>query len=106
AKTGDLKWQYRRKLPEDLNKFLPVPAINRNLAISGKLIIDTSADEHVFELSAETDALAWETKILDYQRGAQQTSGPIVANGKVISGRGCEPEGGPDACVITAHYAR
>src|SRR5436190_8423177 len=106
ARTGDLKWQYRRKLPEDLNKFFPVPAINRNLAIYGNLIIDTSADDYVFALNAQTGALAWETKILDYQRGAQQTSGPIVANGKVISGRGCEPEGGPEACVITAHDAR
>jgi alcohol dehydrogenase (cytochrome c) len=106
ARTGDLKWQYRRKLPADLNKFFPVPAINRNLAIYGNLIIDTSADDYVFALNAETGALAWETKILEYQKGAQQTSGPIVANGKVISGRGCEPEGGPDACVITAHDAR
>ena len=106
AKTGDLKWQYRRKLPEDLNKFFPVPAINRNLAIYENLIIDTSADDYVFALNAQTGALAWETKILDYQKGAQQTSGPIVANGKVISGRGCEPEGGPEACVITAHDAR
>ena len=24
----------------------------------------------------------------------------------MISGRGCEPEGGPDACVITAHDAK
>jgi alcohol dehydrogenase (cytochrome c) len=106
AKTGDLKWQYRRKLPTDLNKFFPVPAINRNLAIHGNLIIDTSADDYVFALNAQTGELAWETKILDYQKGAQQTSGPIVANGKVISGRGCEPEGGPEACVITAHDAR
>jgi alcohol dehydrogenase (cytochrome c) len=106
AKTGDLKWQYRRKLPDDLNKFFPVPAINRNLAIYGNLIIDTSADDYVFALNAQTGTLAWETKILDYQKGAQQTSGPIVANGKVISGRGCEPEGGPEACVITAHDAR
>ena len=56
--------------------------------------------------TSKTGALAWETKILDYQKGAQQTSGPIIANGKVISGRGCEPEGGPDACVITAHDAK
>ena len=48
AGTGDLKWQYRRKLPEDLGKFFPVPAINRNLAIHGNLIIDTSADDYVF----------------------------------------------------------
>ena len=106
ARTGDLRWQYRRRLPEDLAKFFPVPAINRNIAIFDNLIIDTSADDFVFALDASTGTLAWETKILDYQKGAQQTSGPIIANGKVISGRGCEPEGGPDACVITAHDAR
>jgi alcohol dehydrogenase (cytochrome c) len=106
AATGDLKWEYRRTLPEDLPKYFPVPAINRNLAIYGNLIIDTSADDFVYALNAETGQLAWETKILEYQKGAQQTSGPIIANGKIISGRGCEPEGGPEACIITAHDAR
>jgi alcohol dehydrogenase (cytochrome c) len=37
AATGDLKWQYRRTLPDDLAKFFPVPAINRNLAINPRL---------------------------------------------------------------------
>jgi PQQ-dependent dehydrogenase (methanol/ethanol family) len=106
ARTGDLMWEYRRKLPEDLGKFMPAFVINRNLAIYGDTIIDTSADDYIFALNAQTGQLAWETKILDYQKGAQQTSGPIIANGKAISGRGCEPEGGPDACVITAHDAK
>src|SRR5882672_771149 len=35
AKTGDLVWEYRRTLPEDLTKFFPVPSINRNIAIWG-----------------------------------------------------------------------
>ena len=87
-------------------KYLPFFSINRNLAIYGTTIIDTSADDFVFALDAQTGKLVWETKILDYHKGAQQSSGPIIANGKVISGRGCEPEGGPDACVITAHDAR
>ena len=34
ARTGDLLWQYQRKLPADLGKFMPVFAINRNLARS------------------------------------------------------------------------
>jgi PQQ-dependent dehydrogenase (methanol/ethanol family) len=105
ARTGDLLWEYKRELPADLGKFMPVFAINRNLAIYGTTIIDTSADDFVFALDAQTGKLAWETRILDYRKGAQQTSGPIIANGKIISGRGCEPEGGPDACVITAHDA-
>jgi PQQ-dependent dehydrogenase (methanol/ethanol family) len=106
AATGDMKWQYRRRLPEDLGKFFPVPAINRNLAIYGNLIIDTSADDFVYAVDAATGQLAWEHKILEYQKGAQQTSGPIIAKGKIISGRGCEPEGGPEACIITAHDAK
>jgi PQQ-dependent dehydrogenase (methanol/ethanol family) len=104
--TGDMLWEYRRSLPPDLTDYFPVPSINRNLAIYGDTIIDTSADDFVFALDARTGELRWETLILDYRRGAQQTSGPIIANGKVISGRGCEPEGGPEACVITAHDAR
>jgi alcohol dehydrogenase (cytochrome c) len=106
AASGDVLWEYRRKLPEDLGKFMPAFVINRNLAIYGNAIIDTSSDDFVFALEAQTGKLLWETQILDYQKGAQQTSGPIIANGKIISGRGCEPEGGPDACVITAHDAQ
>jgi alcohol dehydrogenase (cytochrome c) len=106
AATGDAIWEYRRPLPSDLADYFPVPSINRNVAIYGTSIIDTSADDYVFALDARTGELQWETRILDYKRGAQQTSGPIIADGKVISGRGCEPEGSPAACVITAHDAR
>ena len=52
AATGDLIWEYKRKLPEDLNKFIPFPAINRNFAIYGNTIIDTSADDFVYALDA------------------------------------------------------
>ena len=106
AATGDLLWEYRRELPDDLGEYFPVPAINRNLAIFENLIIDTSSDDFIFALDAQSGELVWETKIAEYQQGSQQTSGPIIANGKVISGRGCEPEGGPEACVITAHDPR
>src|SRR5688572_5203954 len=106
AASGDLIWEYRRSLPSDLAEYFPVSSINRNLAIYDTSIIDTSADDYVFALDARTGELQWQTQILDYKRGAQQTSGPIIANGKIISGRGCEPEGGPEACVITAHDAR
>jgi PQQ-dependent dehydrogenase (methanol/ethanol family) len=105
AVTGDLIWEYRRSLPSDLGEYMPVPSINRNLAIYGNTILDTSADDFIYALDVRTGELVWETKILDYRRGAQQTSGPIIANGKAVSGRGCEPEGGPEACIITAHDA-
>ena len=106
AVTGTLLWEYRRRLPADLSDYIPFSAINRNMAIYDNLLIDTSPDDFIYALDIQTGEMVWETKILDYQRGAQQTSGPIIANGKAISGRGCEPEGGPDACVILAHDAR
>jgi alcohol dehydrogenase (cytochrome c) len=105
AATGDLIWEYRRSLPGDLGEYFPVSSINRNLAIYADTIIDTSADDFVYALDARTGEPRWETRILDYRRGAQQTSGPIIANGKIVSGRGCEPEGSPAACIITAHDA-
>ena len=80
---------------------------NRNLAIYDNLIIDTSVDEYVFALDARTGELVWETQVLDYTtHPANQSTGPIVANGKVVSGRSCMPAAGPEACVITAHDAR
>ena len=106
AVTGDLLWEYRRDRPEDLEEYVPISSANRNIAIYGDTIIDTSSDDHVFALDAATGRLVWETQILDYRvNPAHQTSGPIIADGKVISGRGCMPQGGPDACVITAHDA-
>lgn len=106
AVTGDLIWEYRRERPDDLEDFVPISSANRNIVIYSNLIIDTSPDDHVFALDAATGRLVWETQILDYTKNpAHQISGRIIANGKIISGRGCMPQGGPDACVITAHDA-
>ena len=109
ADSGDLVWEYRRSLPDDVDDYLiaVLADVNRNIAIYDNLIIDTSVDDYVFALDATSGRLTWETQILDYTKNpANQTSGPIIANGKVISGRSCTPRGGPDACVITAHNAR
>ncbi len=106
AVTGDLLWEHRREIPDDAEDYLFATATNRNVAIYGNLIIDTSVDDYVFAIDATSGQLAWETEILDYTvNPANQTSGPIIANGRVVSGRSCMPQGGPDACVITAHDA-
>jgi alcohol dehydrogenase (cytochrome c) len=105
AATGDLIWEYRRPVQDDNNDYIPFPSINRNLAIYGNYILDNGADNFAYALDARTGEVAWETRILDYRRGAQHSSGPIIADGKVVSGRSCEPEGGPEACVVTAFDA-
>ena len=108
AATGDLIWEHRREVPDDAADYMiaSLVGINRNIAIHDNLIIDTSTDDYVFALDAASGELVWETRILDYRKNpANQTSGPIIANGKVVSGRSCAPLGGPDACVIVAHDA-
>ena len=106
AVTGDLRWEYRRALPDDVDEYVAGSSTNRNIAIHGSHIIDTSGDGFVYALDAATGRLAWETQMLDYTvNPARYSSGPIVAGGKVVAGRSCRPEGGPEACVITAHDA-
>ena len=108
AVTGDLLWQYQRDRPDDLADYM-IPGLidhNRNIAIYDTLLFDSTSDDYVIALDATTGEVVWETEVLDYRvNPANQTSGPIVANGKVISGRSCDPRGGPHACVIVAHDA-
>jgi alcohol dehydrogenase (cytochrome c) len=107
AATGKKLWEHRRALPADLGQFVPFPQTNRNLAIYGRLIIDNGADDFIYALDAVTGEQVWETKIHDYKiHHVKQGSAPLVANGVLIAGRNCQPQGGPEACVITAHDAR
>ena len=57
AASGDLLWQHTRPRPDDLGEYMTGGTLtdtNRNLSIHGKLIIDTSMDDHIFALHAET----------------------------------------------------
>jgi alcohol dehydrogenase (cytochrome c) len=98
AKGGTLKWEYRR-FPEGRG------GTNRNLAIWGTTLIDAGADNSMYAIDARTGKLVWETAVLDPTLPARASSGPIIANGKVITGRQCQPQATHESCVITAHDA-
>ena len=101
AKTGDVMWDYRRKLPE--------ASATRRTATSpsgATILINASADNIMYALDARTGKLVWETPVFDPKMRAATSCGPIIANGKVITGRQCQPDAGRDACVVTAHDAR
>jgi PQQ-dependent dehydrogenase (methanol/ethanol family) len=101
AKTGDLKWEYKRKYPEGVNG-----GTNRTMAMWGNTLIDAGADNSLYAVDARTGNLAWETQILKAGVRANASSGPIIANGKVITGRQCQPDATNNSCVITAHDAQ
>ena len=46
------------------------------------------------------------TQVLKAGLRANASSGPIIANGKVITGRQCQPDATSDSCIITAHDAQ
>ena len=108
AVTGDLIWSYRRDLPDDVYDMVGGNArSNRNIAIYDRFIVNTTDDEYFLGLDATTGEVAWETQIFDYRvNPAGHSSGPIIADGKAISGRSCRPMGGPETCVVIAHDAR
>ncbi|MEO8465977.1 MAG: PQQ-binding-like beta-propeller repeat protein [Gammaproteobacteria bacterium] len=100
AKTGAALWEYKRQYPEGVNG-----GTNRNMAIWGTTLIDAGADNMMYAVDARTGKLVWETKVLDPKLPARATAGPIVANGKIITGRQCQPAATNDSCIITAHDA-
>ena len=108
AVTGDLIWEHRRDLPADLGEHMGgLATTKRTIAIYDRLLLDTTGDDYLMALDAVTGEMVWETEVLDYTvNPALQTAGPIVAGGRVVSGRSCRANATPDACVVTAHDAR
>ena len=98
AKTGSLLWEYKRPSGGGMR--------NRTMAIWGTTLLDASGDNQIYAIDATTGKLVWETAVLPPKAPASATGGPIIANGKVISGRQCQPAATTDACIVTAHDAK
>ena len=93
ATNGDLIWEYRR------HKITTGKTRVRNIAIyNDKIFHFTKQEQHLIALDARTGSLVWEVPV-----DGNFSSGPIVADGKIISGRSCSPADGPTACYIAAY---
>ena len=100
GRTGDLIWEH---------EIGPLRRIGmgqmRNIAIYEDKVITATTDAKLVALDARTGEKVWETVIADNANGYSNTSGPIVANGKVIQGlQGCSRYG-PGRCFISAYDA-
>ncbi|MXW36021.1 MAG: PQQ-binding-like beta-propeller repeat protein, partial [Chloroflexi bacterium] len=99
ALTGDVIWQYRWPLPEDA----PQRAATRTLALYGDKVYLATHDAALVALEARTGAEAWRAVKADYTQGFRQNSGPVVAEGVVVSGmNGCNRYK-EQTCFITGH---
>ena len=102
ASEGTLLWEYRRTFSEGAGGGGRL----RSLALWEDLIFVATLDASLVALDARTGVVRWETVIEDPSLGYSNSSGPIVADGKVINGiNGCTRLN-EQSCFITAHDAR
>ena len=105
AATGDLVWDYQRDLPDDLRQYAQLGGRTRHLAIYGRHIYHLTADSHLVAIDARTGEQAWESRLADYREGITHSSGAMIINGMVVSGRTCSPGSLEARCFIAAHDA-
>lgn len=97
AASGELIWEHSAGPDNDQDM--------RNIALYNDKVIHATTDARLLGLDARTGEKIWETQIADSSKGFENSSGPIVADGKVIQGlAGCsryiaEP------CFISAYDA-
>ena len=104
ATTGDLLWEYRRNLPDNIANVTGTRYRYRNVSIYGDKIFLATNDAFLVALDAKTGAVVWETQRADYRERVAQTAGPMVVKGKLITGSRCNPSSPrPGGCFITAH---
>jgi alcohol dehydrogenase (cytochrome c) len=85
ARTGELFWEYRYEVEERRR----AGAQMRSLAIYQDLILLNTVDAHMVGIDARTGEERWNTTV-GTAEGYTFTSGPIVANGTIVTGlTGC-----------------
>ena len=103
ATSGDLIWDYRRDWPADLREYAALGNRTRNVSIYGSHIFHLTADSHLIALDARTGEQVWESQLADYRDGITHSSGPMIIEGKVLSGRACSSRIPTSRCFIAAH---
>ncbi len=83
AATGDLLWQYSRRLPKGRS-----PGPKKALAILGYRLYMPTSDAHIVALDVRTGRVVWDSPAVPDGTSAAMAGGPLVAKGKVIVGIG------------------
>lgn len=97
AASGELIWEHRAGPANGQDM--------RNIALYNDKVIHATTDARLLGLDARTGEKIWETRIADSSKGFENSSGPIVADGKVIQGlAGCSRYI-PEPCFISAYDA-
>ena len=99
AKTGDLIWDHQRPLRGTAARI----ATSRSMATPSSTRAWTTPSMRSMPRPASSHG---KRKSSIPSKPANASSGPIIANGKIISGRQCQPGATYEGCIITAHDAK
>lgn len=89
AVTGDLLWQYSRRLPMGV-----MPSVKRSIALYGDKVYTGTSDVHLVALDARTGRVVWDKEVADRTKGFSLSGGVTVAKGKVIASTTGRSSGG------------
>lgn len=80
ARTGERKWSYAARLPEDIRPCCDV--VNRGAAIYGDKIYFGTLDAAIVALNKETGKVVWKKKFGDHKAGYTMTGAPTIVKDK------------------------
>ena len=98
AATGDLLWQYSRRLPMG-----SPPSVKRHISLYGDKVLLATSDVHVVALDVHNGKVMWDKEVADAKAGYSMTGGPTIAKGKVIVGTVGRAPGGNFIVALDAN---
>lgn len=84
AKTGEVVWRYRRRIPEHVSVCCGMP--NRGVAVLGQTVFVATIDAFLVALDANTGRQRWIVKVADYEDGYSMTGAPLALGDRVVVG--------------------
>jgi alcohol dehydrogenase (cytochrome c) len=83
AKTGQLLWRYRAKVPEDT---IMSHQTSRGVAVYGDKVFLAAGNAVLVAINARTGQEAWTAKVEENRNGYYMSLAPLVAEGKIMVG--------------------
>ncbi|MGE4055764.1 MAG: PQQ-binding-like beta-propeller repeat protein, partial [Vicinamibacterales bacterium] len=101
ATDGTLLWEYSRQFPDKSEESRAV----RTLALWQDQVLVTTRDGYLVALHARDGKVRWEVPLGEGENELTTSTGPLIADGKIINGvNGCGE--GAASCFISARDAR
>jgi alcohol dehydrogenase (cytochrome c) len=84
ARSGEVRWQYRRSLPDKLPTCCS--RSNRGVAVLGNVLFLGSLDGFLVAINATNGSVIWQTAVVNPSDGFTLTGAPLIVNGSVVVG--------------------